>query len=412
LYSFFENIRVALSAVRMNVVRAILTIFIIAFGIMALISMLTAVDGIQNALMANFASIGSNTFTITNQSDEGNFHGRGRQPKPKPIITYDQAKSFRDNFKFPAVISLAFSPAQQSAIVEYLSTKTSPKITVSGADQNFLLTAGMKLAEGRNFTLHDIRSASRTAIIGYSLKDELFGPQEAIGHSIRVNGVSYIVIGYLQEKGSMFGQSQDEIVIIPISSAQNQFSTTDVSYDLTVQVNDITQLDQGVYEATGFFRTVRKLDLAEEDNFTIVKSDSIAQTLMQNVSFLRIIAFGIGIITLLGAAVGLTNIMLVSVTERTREIGVRKAIGATTKKIRNQFLWEALVITQLGGLVGIAAGIGLGNIVTSYFGGAFIIPWNWIIWGVIICIIVGIFAGLYPAVKAAKLDPVESLRHE
>lgn len=408
--TLWENIAVAFSAIRMNVLRAILTIFIIAFGIMSLISMLTAVDGIKGSLYANFASVGSNTFTIKNQDELSQMRG-GRRAKQSPPITFKQASGFKNRFNFPAITSISFT-ATGDAILQYNSIKTAPKIQVVGTDENYLGTSGLNINQGRNFTGQETRYGRKVALLGSSIKEDLFGPQDPVGQHISINGDNYMVIGFLQSKGSSFGQDQDQLAIIPIIAAQSKFAGQDQSYELSVQVTDINQLDNAINEATGFFRTLRQLKLNEDNNFFVSKSDSLAEILISNVSMLSVVAIVIGLITLLGAAVGLTNIMLVSVTERTREIGIRKAIGATHGNIRNQFLWESLVISVIGGVLGIIAGIIFGNMIAKYFEGAFVIPWNWIIFGGILCLIVGIVAGLYPALKAARLDPVESLRHE
>jgi putative ABC transport system permease protein len=411
LLSVFENITIALSAIRMNMLRTVLTIFIIGFGIMSLISMLTAVDGMKSALYSNFASVGSNTFSISNADELSGMRRRGMQVKQNPPIRYSEAAAFKKRFEQHALSSISFM-ASFDAVVQYQSVKTSPKTVVYGADENYLSISGMQVETGRNFLLQEINGGHKVAIIGTALKQDMFGTSQAIGKQLLLNNNSYTVIGVLQKKGSAFGQSQDNMVVIPVTAAQDQFISEGVSYGIKVQVKDIKKMDDAINEATGLFRIIRKLQLNRDNNFVVTKSDNVAQTLGKTISYVQIFAFIVGFITLLGASVGLTNIMLVSVKERTREIGVRKALGATFISIRNQFLWESVVITQLGGIFGILAGLLLGNIVASFISGSFIMPWLWIITGVIICIVVGIFAGLYPAIKAARLDPIESLRYE
>jgi len=391
--------------------RAVLTIFIIAFGIMSLISMLTAVDGIKEALYSNFASVGSNTFSISNKDQLAGMSRRGVQVKENRSIRYAEAEAFKKRFETQAISSVSFVAAGD-AVAQYQSIKTSPKTEVFGADENYVVISGLILNEGRNFLAQDILNAHKVAIIGDALKNDLFGSASAVGKYMQLNNQKYLVIGTLQKKGSSFGSSQDDMVMIPVTAAQEQFISADVSYDINVQVKEINHLDASINDATGLLRVIRKLNLNQDNNFFITKSDSMADTLVQTINIVRIFAFFIGFITLLGASVGLTNIMLVSVKERTREIGVRKALGATFIKIRNQFLWESVVITQIGGFFGIVFGIILGNVVAHFISGSFIIPWLWIITGVILCIVVGIFAGLGPAIKAAKLDPIESLRYE
>lgn len=406
-----ENIKQAFAAIRMNILRAVLTVFIIAFGIMSLISMLTAVDGMKSALYSSFASIGSNTFTVSYEDAISGMQRGGRRMRDPVPISYHEASGFQQRYTFPSQVSLSFN-ATEEAVIQYLSTKTPPKINIIGADQFHVPSSGLQLQEGRNFTGQEVANGRKVAIIGSSLHMDLFGTQEAVGKSISINGKKYLVVGSLQAKGSSFGPNQDNRVIIPLLAAQSDFNFEDLSYEIAVQVKNVEKLDEAINEATGLLRIIRKLKLQDDNNFYITKYDTLADTLASNIVMLQYFAFIIGLITLIGAAVGLTNIMLVSVTERTREIGLRKAIGATPKNIRWQFIFESLVVCQLGGVIGIIAGLLLGNFVASYIGGEFIIPWAWIITGVILCILVGLGAGLYPAAKAARLDPVESLRHE
>lgn len=396
----------------MNLLRAVLTIFIIGFGIMSLVSMLTAVDGIKSALYANFSQVGSNTFTVSDEDPLSGMRGEGRwQRKQMVPITYSQARAFQQRYDFPAQVSLSFV-ADEAATVEYRDTRTSPKIKVTGVDENYLASSGMQIDEGRNFTQQEVQTGRPSVIIGSALADDLFGDQEGVGERIKVGGMSYIVIGILKERGNSLGESSDNGVLMPLITAQNLVSATDLSYTIAVMVNDVNRLDEGIYEATGVLRAVRRLGLTQDDNFYISKSDSLVNALASNISYLTIFAFVIGIITLIGAAVGLTNIMLVSVKERTREIGVRKAMGATRKNIRNQFLWESITICLTGGLFGIVAGLIFGNIIAKYFEGSFVIPWQWIGFGILLCTVTGLLSGLGPAARAARLDPVESLRHE
>jgi len=373
--------------------------------------MLTAVDGMKEALYKNFASVGSNTFSISNVDQLSNLRRRGAAVQGSRPIRYAEAVSFKKRFESQAVSSVSFN-ASSTAIAQFESVKTSPKTQVFGADENYLTLSGLQLQDGRNFLAQDISNSHKVAILGDAMKSNLFSAQAAIGKSIQLNNQNYLVIGILQKKGSSFGASQDDMVMVPVTTAQDQFISDNISYDIGVQVKEIKGLDQAIDEATGLLRTIRKLKISQDNDFYITKSDSVAGTLQQTIVYVQYFAFFIGFITLLGASVGLTNIMLVSVKERTREIGVRKAMGATFIKIRNQFLWESVVITQIGGLFGIIAGLLLGNVVATFISGSFVVPWLWIITGVLLCIIVGIFAGLYPAIKAARLDPIESLRYE
>lgn len=410
--NLFENIKLAFGAIRMNLLRAVLTIFIIGFGIMSLISMLTAVDGIKSSLYSNFSQVGSNTFNVSYEDPLAGMRGEGRWQRRQLVpITYSQARAFQQRYNFPAQVSLSFVAAEDET-VQFRDTRTSPKIKVTGVDENYMASSGLQIADGRNFTQQEVQTGKPAVIVGSKLAEDLFGSQDGMGERIKVGSTYYTVIGILKERGNSLGGSPDDGVLMPLITAQNLVSATDLSYDIAVTVTDVNRLDEGIYEATGVLRAIRRLDLTQDDNFYISKSDSLVNALAENISYLTIFAFVVGLITLIGAAVGLTNIMLVSVKERTREIGVRKAMGATTKNIRNQFLLESITICLTGGLFGIVAGLIFGNVIAKYFEGDFVIPWQWIIFGVILCVITGLLSGLGPAVRAARLDPVESLRHE
>ena len=275
-----------------------------------------------------------------------------------------------------------------------------------------LLTSGYKIAEGRNFSVDEINYGRHVIIIGKEVKNIVFGLNNAIGKVIAVGSNKYKVIGILEKKGSSMGFGGDKICLIPIINSRQYFNYPNQSFTISCLADGPEELDSKIGEAISEMRIVRGLKPIEEDNFEIIRSDNLAQILIDNIKYVTIAATLIGIITLFGAAIGLMNIMLVSVTERTKEIGTRKALGATATIIRNQFLIEAVVICQLGGIVGIILGVAVGNITSVFTGGSFIIPWLWIISGIALCIIVGLMSGIFPAAKAAKLDPIEALRYE
>lgn len=408
-YLFWENLKISINSIRSNLLRTTLTIFIIAFGIMALVGILTAIDSIKGTISNQFRGMGANTFSIVNRDSRVSLGGRVKRFKS---INYRDAVRFKEEFKFPALVSIS-TWASDIATVKYQSTETNPNIPVIGTDENYLLTSGYKIEQGRNFNINEIQSNAHSVIIGHSLANELFSKIESpIESVIRIGSDRYKVIGVLQEKGSSFGSSGDKICILPITSVRQYFSRPNMNFKIDVLPLDPKYLQAAVNEAEGIFRVVRNLRSFEENNFSIETSDNLANLLIENIKYVTIAATIIGIITLFGAAIGLMNIMLVSVTERTREIGIRKAIGAKSSIIRRQFLYESVLIGQLGGIFGIILGILIGNVVSLITGGVFIIPWVWIIAGVLLCFIVGLVSGLFPAIKAAKLDPIVSLRYE
>jgi putative ABC transport system permease protein len=407
-----ENFRISTKSIRSNVVRALLTMFIIAFGITALVGILTAIDAIKGVITSEFARMGSNTFVIESRSMNiyiGNQHYR---KKNHQYISYRQAQEFKDRFKFPARVSV-WTWASGASTVKYKSEKTNPNIRVMGVDENYLITAGYDIAEGRNFSAHEIEMNRTYAVIGKGLVKLLFDNNESpIDKIITVGSGKFQVIGVLAEKGASQEGQGDRICLLPYSSVRQYFSRPRMSYSINVMPDNPDMIDAAVGEAEGAFRIVRNLEPVDESDFNITKSDSLANMLIENIKFIAIAAMVIGVITLAGAAIGLMNIMLVSVTERTREIGIRKAIGAKSKTIKQQFLFEAIVIGQFGGILGIIFGILIGNIVSMIIGSSFIIPWAWIILGVILCFIVGIISGYLPAQKASQLDPIIALRYE
>ncbi len=406
-----ENLKIAFISIKGNKVRATITALIISIGIMALVGILTAIDGMKAGINNTFTGMGANTFNIKNRGQNIHFSGSSKGPKKYKTISNQEAEKFVANFKFPATTSLSVN-ASFASTVKYNNKKTDPNVMVMGGNANYLKVAGYDIDIGRNFSEKEITSAANVVIIGTEIKSKLFKTKMPVGESIFIGGAKYRVIGLLKSKGSSMGFGGDRLVIVPLQNAYQIFSRPNMSSVITVAVNDVSTIDFAVEEATSIFRSIRKLPAKAENNFEIYKADNLAKELISNLSYVTIAATVIGFITLLGAAIGLMNIMLVSVSERTREIGIRKAMGATKKAIRGQFLFEAIVICQIGGLGGIVLGIIIGNVVTQFVGGGFIIPWLWMASGITLCVLVGLASGLYPAIKASKLDPIEALRFE
>ncbi len=407
-----ENIRISVNSIRSHLLRTILTVAIIAFGIMALVGILTAIDTIEYFLTENFSRMGANTFSMKNREMRIRIGNQSNNPKRYEPITSDQAMAFKQQFDFPSFVSV-HTFATHTATLKYKSEKTNPNIAVMGTDENYLVTSGQKVASGRNFNTAEVYYGSNVVILGSEIAGLLFeNTTDAVGKVISVGSGKYRVIGVMEEKGSSIGFSGDRFCLLPLQNVRQYFSYPNRSFTINVMASDPRFLDEAIGEATGLFRIIRGDHLGEDNTFDIAKSDNIAEMLMDNIKYITLAATFIGLITLLGAAIGLMNIMLVSVTERTHEIGIRKAMGAKKRTIMNQFMVEAIVIAQLGGILGIILGILIGNVLSLILGSSFIVPWAWIMMGVVICFVVALLSGIIPATKAARLDPIESLRYE
>jgi putative ABC transport system permease protein len=407
-----ENISISINSIKSNPGRAILTMLIISIGIMALVGILTAIDAIKDSISSNFSSLGANTFTIRNRELLVRIGNSGRKPKKYKAINFEEAQLFKNKLNTGAKVSISIF-TRQDGLLKFENIKTNPNNTIVGSDENYLTTSALEIEKGRNFTIQEVNSAKNVCILGNEINYKLFKNRNSVGKSVYISGLKYRIVGMLKSKGSGMGVSADKMVIIPINNARNNFLNIKIpSYTVNVACNSTQHLNSTLLEAIGTFRVIRKLRAGTENNFEIIKSDSLSTMLISNLSLVTVAATIIGFITLLGAAIGLLNIMLVSVTERTREIGIRKSLGATQKKIQYQFLTEAVVICQAGGILGIIFGIIIGNLVSFAVGNGFTIPYFWMSLGLVICFVVGVSSGIYPAIKASKLDPIESLRFE
>ncbi len=408
---FKENVRIAFFSIKSQVLRTVLTVMIIAIGITALVGILSAVAALENTITSDFASMGTNTFNLQRYDSQIRVNG-GEREKVNPVISYREVKQFKDNYEYPQTkVAISFTGTSRAEL-KYESDKTDPEASVLGVNENYVSNSGLSIEEGRDFSIFDIENNNNVAIIGGDVKNGILEGLEPIDRIISIRGVKFRVIGVLESKGSTFGNNQDLRVLIPIQVARSMFTNPNINYNLSVRVENQEMLEGAQDEAIITFRNVRGLNPVEENNFGIAKSDDLLNRIFSITQYLNIAAWVISIITIFGSSIALMNIMLVSVSERTREIGVRKAMGAKKNTIAMQFFMETLIIGQMGGVIGIILGILIGLAVSTSVGFDFTTPWMAIIWATAITLIVAVLAGSYPAAKAAKQDPIESLRYE
>ena len=409
---FRENVRIAIGSIRTQLLRTILTVLIIAIGITALVGILTVVSALENTISSDFASMGANTFNINQYENTSRRHGVQVREIINPVISYPEAVAFKNKYKYPlTTTSISFS-ATSIAEIKYESTKTDPENTVVGVDEYFMANSGLETSSGRNFTSFDIQNNTYNCIVGSDFEKGLLKNVNPIDKIISIRGAKFKVIGVLKEKGSTFRNNQDLRVLIPIQVARSLFTAPNINYTMSIMVTQKEMLDQAIDDANSTMRRVRKLSPIKDNNFAVVRSDDLINKILGITQYLGIASWIIGIITVLGSSIALMNIMIVSVTERTREIGVRKALGAKKSTIAFQFFIETLLIGQIGGIIGIIFGIGIGYTIATAINFVFVIPWGAILAAFTTSFAVAIFSGLYPAIKAALLDPIEALRYE
>lgn len=410
---FKENVKIAFSSIRTQLLRTVLTVFIIAIGIWALVGILTVVSALENTLNSNFASMGSNTFNINQYEFTTRNRGGGEAEKINPIISYPEAKAYKDKYEYPLTRTSLSFVATSTAEVKFENEKSDPEITIVGVDEFFTINSGIQITDGRNFNTFDITNNAYVCLVGSDFVNKgLLKDINPIDKILTVRGAKFKVIGVLKEQGSTFGNNEDLRILIPIQVARSIFSAPNINYTVSTMVDDKEMLEKAVDHATLTMRQIRKLNPVEENNFGISRSDDLVQRIADMTGVLSISAWVIGIITILGSSIALMNIMIVSVTERTREIGVRKSLGAKKSTIAWQFFVETLIIGQFGGILGIILGTLTGYFIALGLEFDFVIPWSAMMAAVITTFIVAVVSGSYPALKASKLDPIEALRYE
>lgn len=418
-----DSFALAYRTVRSNKLRTGITVAIIAFGIMALIGIVTAIEAMNRSLKESFSTMGANGFIISykerfrfnNNNAQITRQTRGRRQKKSNLdkpIHREEAELFKNTYTFPALVSLSLSGGGGYEI-HYKDKKTNPNVNVRGGDESFLQVNGFTVVTGRNFNRLDVQTGRNVCVLGSDVANKLFGKNQerGIDKVIKLGSLPYRVIGILKTKGSSALMRADNVIITTYNNAR-RLPNASISYGIGVSAKDIGEIEAAIGEATVIFRAIRKLHPTEEDNFFVEKSDKLAETFIGLLGSIQGAAGAIGLITLIGAAIGLMNIMLVAVNERTKEVGLIKALGGKRKNIRQQFLFESTIISLMGAICGIVLGILVGNLFALVLNTGFVVPWMWVIVGIVICTLVGLGAGLGPAVKAARLDPIVALRYE
>lgn len=401
----------SLQSLKNNKLRTSLTILGIVVGIFSIIVIMTIITMLQNSIESGLSMLNKNTFQIEKFSrmQEGGADAE-RILRNRKDLTIEDAERLKS--LLTQAMYVGAEQWQFDIVIKYGNNETNPNISVTGITTDAMKTNNWNVEYGRDFMETDIQYSTNVCLLGYDIVDKIFGQINPVGLTVRVDGRPIKVIGVLERQPAMFGSSRDNFVVMPISTFQSFYGKYNNSVNITVMSHSKADYDEVIESAIGYMRTIRKVPAGEENDFSIFSNDSLIGQVNDITGGIRIGALVISIIALIAAGIGIMNIMLVSVTERTREIGIRKAIGAKRKNILMQFLFEAIVLCLIGGVIGIVIGVGLGNFAGSFLNAQSAIPIDWILIGLSLCVMVGLIFGTYPAYKAANLDPIEALRYE
>ena len=400
----------ALEAIRDNKLRSMLTLLGITIGVFSVIGVMTAIRTLESSVASGLNVFGTNTFNISKRPTIQFGHGGRWKYRNRPNITYQLYEDLRDRAILPLHVSAYDS--KYGVTVKYKDKQATKNIEVAGADEYTVRTLNTNISDGRNFSRDDVLHMRKTALIGQDAITQLFPLKDPLNKQITIDGIKFRIIGIIEEKGAMFGESQDNMIAIPLSTHLQMFGGRRRNIEITVEAPSEELYDQTRDEVIGILRTLRKVPPGEDNNFELTSNEEILDELAPFTDGIKLFAFSVSVIALIVAGIGIMNIMLVSVSERIKEIGIRKAIGATRRDILTQFLTEAVFLSEFGGIAGIILGVAGGNVVAAIFNIPAVIPLDWAFIGLAVCSVIGIGFGIYPAWKAANMDPIESLRYE
>ncbi len=405
-----QLILLALQSLKTNRLRTLLTVLGVVVGIFSIIVVMTIITMLQSTIENGFQFLSKNTFEIRKWPAIHAGHDDWEKYRNRKNIELTDFYRFEEMMKEAKVV--AAMDGKGGVMVKFRNEKTNPNIYCVGVTQGVYTTLNLEIEAGREFRNNDIEYAANVCVLGRDIVEKLFFNDDPVGKEIRMNGKLLRVIGTIKKRPEIFGQSQDNYIVIPITTFKSFFGKRNSSISITVMARSKEEYNSTIESAIGYMRTIRKIKPGDTNDFDVFSNESMIQQVNDITGGIKIGALVVSIIALLAAGVGIMNIMLVSVTERTKEIGLRKAVGANRKVILSQFLFEAVILCLIGGLIGIILGIIVGNIAGSYLSAQNAVPVDWIFIGLSLCLFVGVLFGTYPAYKAASLDPIEALRYE
>jgi len=406
-----EAFLMALGAIRAHKLRSVLTLLGIVVGVFSIIAVMTAMGVLRNSIETGLTQLGANTFQIQKYPAGFSSGPRDRAKyRNRKDLTYEQGLKVKEKTSLAEAVGL--EAWFFGKIVKALSgEQTNPNVSVAGEDREGFITNNWSIADGRLYSEEELQRAERVVVLGEDIVKKIFPRADPIGERVRIEGKEYTVIGTIEKKGSQLGGNQDNFVAMPITTFFQDYGK-ERSIHIMVTALNADAYPDCLEQVRGILRAARQVPPGEEDDFEVFSNDSLIQQFNEITYYVRIGIMVVSFIALVAAGIGIMNIMLVSVTERTREIGIRKAIGARKNNILSQFILEAIVLCELGGIIGVLCGIGGGNVLAALMNVPAIIPYDWAVIGLVACSIVGIIFGVYPAWKAANLDPIEALRYE